>query len=143
MARIKWVTERLKRWGAWRTRRDSNGLGYAKSSIFMAVPSGGGGSYEAEVPINDLEAAQTDRAVESLRFTRSHLHRVLVLIYVDNAGTRLAARRMARAESTVKANLEEADHALVEWFNLNAPRRADRDAEATPAPTTRAGSFTP
>lgn len=132
MARIKWITERLKRWGAWRTKRDSHGLGYAKSSIFMALPSGGSSSNDA-VPINDLEAAQTDRAVESLRFTRSHLHRVLVLIYVDNAGTKLAARRMARAESTVKANLEEADHALVEWFNLNAPRNRGRDENATQA----------
>lgn len=128
MARIKWITERLKRWGAWRTRKESNGLGYARSSIFLSLPSGG--TSDAAIPINDLEAAQTDRAVESLRFTRSHLHRVLVLIYVDNTGIKTAARRMARAESTIKSNLEDADHALAEWF----------DKQATPD---RSGGFTP
>lgn len=128
MARIKWVSERLKRWGAWRARKESNGLGYARSSIFLSVPSGG--SPDAAVPINDLEAAQTDRAVESLRFTRSHLHMVLVLIYVNNTGIKNAARRMARAESTVKSNLEDADHALSEWFDKQATQN-------------RAGGFTP
>lgn len=124
MARIKWVSERLKRWGTWCARRDSHGLGYARSSIFLSMPSGGG--RDSEVPINDLEAAQTDRAVESLRFTRSHLHMVLLLIYVQNLGVKLTARRMARAESTIKANLEEADRALAEWFNVNSAGRADR-----------------
>ncbi len=130
MARIKWITERLKRWGAWRARKDGNGLGYAKSSIFLALPSSGG--HDGDVPINDLEAAKTDRAVESLRFTRSHLHRALVLIYVDNIGIRNAAIKMARAESTIKANLEDADHALAEWFDRQGNERqaADRKPPA-------------
>lgn len=131
MARIKWVSERLKRWGAWCARREANGLGYAKSSIFLSMPSGG--SREAEIPVNDLEAAQTDRAVESLRFSRSHLHMALLLIYVQNLGVKLTARRMARAESTIKANLEEADRALAEWFNLNGPERSGRPRESVNA----------
>ncbi len=129
MARIKWITERLKRWGAWRARKDGNGLGYAKSSIFLSLPSSG--SRDDDVPINDLEAAKTDRAVESLRFTRSHLHMALVLIYVDNIGVRNAARKMARAESTVKANLEDADHALAEWFERQPGGREDASRKVT------------
>lgn len=129
MARIKWINDRLKRWGAWRTRKESNGLGYARSSVFLALPSSG--SRDSEIPINDLEAAQTDRAVESLRFTKSHLHRALVLIYVDNVGIRNAARKMARAESTIKANLEDADHALADWFDRQAAVREGSGKKAT------------
>lgn len=129
MARIKWVAERFKRWGAWRARKDSHGLGYARSSIFMALPSGG--VSEAVVPINDLEASQTDQAVESLRFKRSHLHLALVLIYVENLGIAKAARKMGRAESTIKANLEEADRAVADWFDQHAGKCAARDANAT------------
>ena len=139
MARIKWISERLKRWGAWRARKESNGLGYARSSIFLSAPSSG--SWCAEIPINDLEAAQTDRAVESLRFSKSHLHLALVLIYVNNTGIRTAARKMARAESTIKSNLEDADHALAEWFE-----RQSNPYQHTPPETKNGkgtGSFTP
>jgi hypothetical protein len=40
----------------------------------------------------------------------------LYLIYIEGAGIRGAARYMCKAESTIKANLDQADHALSQWF---------------------------
>ena len=90
-------------------------------------------------PGDEVDAALTDQAVESLRGPRPHLHRVLYLVYVDGMGIRQAAVAMARAESTVKANLEAADHALAVWFRArDEAARAQRERVAALA----GGSFT-
>jgi len=137
MARVEWIKHRLDNWGGWKVREVSKGLGYARSSVFMALPSSG--SRESVIPVDEVDAALTDQAVESLRGPRPHLHRVLYLVYVDGMGIRQAAVAMARAESTVKANLEAADHALAVWFRArDEAARAQRERVAALA----GGSFT-
>jgi hypothetical protein len=41
-------------------------------------------------------------------------------VYILNHGIKETARLMARAESTISANLDAADHALSEWFGNRA-----------------------
>ena len=132
MARIEWVKDRLVVWGGWKARREDSGLGFPSVNILLSMGGGTGGYRETVVPINEIEAAETDRAVESLRLVKSHLYLTLQLIYVRNTGIRLAAQRLQRAESTVKAQLDQADAELSVWFY---ERRIERER--------RAGSFTP
>lgn len=121
MARIEWVKHRLENWALWKDRENSGGLGYATRSVLLSEAVD---RYrEAVIPVDDVDAAVTNQAVESLRPTRSHLYITLQHIYVAGIGIKETARRMARAESTIKANLEQADHALSEWFGERAEKQ--------------------
>lgn len=123
MARLDWVHKRLQEWGRWRTQRESSGLGYPKQSAFMRLaPSGS--AWGSAVPVDSVEASRTEEAVRSLLLSRSHLYKVLELVYVRQVGIKGAAAAMARAESTVKANLEQADHAIAAWLEAQAATRA-------------------
>jgi hypothetical protein len=128
MARIEWIKHRLNNWALWKVRGDSGGLGFATSSIFLAnrVDS----SRDAPLPVDDVDATKTDQAVESLKPDKLHLYTTLQLYYVKGIGIRGTARTMGKAESTIKANLDQADHALSAWFGLKAEQDQIRRAAA-------------
>jgi hypothetical protein len=133
MARIEWVKERLVIWGAWKARREDSGLGFPRINILLSMGGGGAGGYrEAVVPINELEAAETDRAVESLKLVKSHLYLTLQYIYVRNTGIRLCAQRMGRAESTIKAQLEQADAEIARWYEVRREQAEASKRSFTP-----------
>ena len=118
MARIEYIKNRLNNWALWKVRQNAHGLGFAKQSVLLKEPNDG--YRESRMPVDEVEAGQTDAAVESLRAGRSHLYLTLQLVYVQGIGHREAAKKMGRAESTIKANLDAADHALREYFNAKA-----------------------
>lgn len=126
MARIEYIKYRLNNWALWRVRDAGGGLGFATSSVLLNEPVDG--SREIGRTIDDNDAMVTDKAVESLRVGRQHLHRTLILIYIDGQGIKQAAALMMRAESTIKANLDAADHALSYWFR----ERSDLKSSLTP-----------
>lgn len=122
MARIEWVRLRLDNWALWKDREQSGALGWATQAAFLnGEPTGG--YRESRVPVDDVDASLTNTAVESLKLTRGHLYETLHCIYPRGLGVRETARRMARAESTIKAQLEQADRALADWFTERQQRR--------------------
>lgn len=121
MARIEYIKYRLNNWALWKVRESTGGLGYATCSVLLREPVDG--DRELRGTIEDTDAELTNAAVESLRVDRAHLHRVLYLFYIEGAGIKGAARAMLRAESTIKANLDAADHALQAWFNARAEEK--------------------
>lgn len=123
MARIEWVKWRLDNWALWKVREHSGGLGYTKQAVFLSVVVD---RYrEAVMPVNDVDAEQTNRAVESLRESgREQLYLTLQWLYVQGLGIKATAREMGRAESTVHAHLDQADHALAAWFAAQAGRKS-------------------
>ena len=124
MARIEWVKHRLDNWALWKDRESHGGLGYATQSVLL---SDAVDRYrETPLPVDEVDAATTNTAVESLRAGRSHLYKTLQLIYVEGIGIRETARKMMRAESTVKANLDAADHALSQWFGERAEKQKEK-----------------
>ena len=125
MARIEWVKRRLENWALWKDRGESGSLGYPSSSSFLNTSSSGG-YREAIIPVDECEAAVTNDAVLALEKTKPHLHECVRLIYLADTGIRGAAQRLCRAESTVKAQLEQADHALSEWFGERAELQKKR-----------------
>lgn len=118
MARIEWVKQRLENWALWKERANNYGLGFARQSVLLSEP--GGGYRESVIPIDDCEGALTEQAVQALRPSRPQLYTTLQSIYVDGIGIRAAARRAGLAESTIKAHLDQADHALSAWFGDRA-----------------------
>lgn len=132
MARIEWVHRRLQNWALWHERGEGGGLGYAACSIFTSDAATRGQVLEARIPVDELEASVTHDAVESLKLGHGHLHQTLKLFYLRNLGVVQTARTMRRAESTIHAQLGQADVLLAAWFSERADRRRVQ-WRATPA----------
>jgi hypothetical protein len=122
VARIEWVKQKLENWALWKERENAGGLGFARQSVLLSG-SVIGGYREAIVPVDDVEASVTNEAVESLRLSRAQLYVTLYHVYIDDVGIREAARLECLAESSVKAHLDQADHALSGWFGDRAARK--------------------
>jgi len=115
MARIEWVKHRLENWGRWSQQRETGALGYPRQSTFARLAPQSG-RMEASVPVSDLEASETDQAVKSLQLSQSHLYLAVFYTYAKGLPRQQVARRMARAESTISRNLEDADRAIARWL---------------------------
>lgn len=114
MARIEWIKHRLDNWALWKDRESHGSLGYATQSVLLSEVVD---RYrEVQLPIDETDAQVTDQGVKSLQAGRPHLYETLLWIYIEGIGIRETARRMGRAESTVKSSLDQADHALSQWF---------------------------
>lgn len=136
MARIEWVKQRLDNWARWKEREQRHGLGFYTQSACLRMAVDSGGYRDLSIPVDDVEARATDEAVQGLLGEYAHLHRTLVLIYLEDTGIRMAAQRLACAESTVKARLEQADLHIATFLRLKAQAK-----EAAIA--SKRGSFTP
>ena len=136
MARIEWVKQRLDNWARWKEREQRHGLGFYTQSAFLRMALDSGGYRDLSIPVDDVEARATDEAVQGLLGEYAHLHRTLVLIYLEDTGIRMAAQRLACAESTVKARLEQADLHIATFLRMKAQAK-----EAALA--SKRGSFTP
>lgn len=126
MARIDWVKQKLENWSRWHSQRDAGALGYPSRTSFERFVVGSG-SRESVIPINDIDASETEEAVNSLRLVKSHLYLTLTHIYVKGWDIKRTAKALVKAESTIKAHLGDADHALAAWFNDRAELRRKRE----------------
>lgn len=136
MARIEWVKQRLFNWALWIERGGSGARGYPTSSAFMWTPVDTSGYRDVPIPVDEVEAAQTDQALQAMRASKGHLYRTIEVIYLEGESIRRAAIRLYCAESTVKARLEQIDQEVALWLRLK--READEKREAAAK-----GSFTP
>jgi len=136
MARIEHISWRLDNWGRWAQQQEAGGLGYPRTSV-LARLGGQASSTSNQVPINDIEASETDDAVKSLQLTQSHLYLTLQLYYVEGLQVHQVSRRLHKAESTIKRHFEVADLAIQRWLEAKAEARqragaANGAAVATP-----------
>lgn len=130
MARLDHIKRRLDNWAIWKARECSGGLGFATRSV-LASEVWSRGSYNGVlIPVHEQEAEQTNQAVESLKLSKSHLYVTLECIYLKDLGIKATARRMALAESTIKAQLEQADHAIAAWLEAKAVELERRRVQA-------------
>ncbi len=137
MARIEWVKQRLDNWARWKEREQSHGLGFYTQSAFLRMAVDVSGMRETTIPTDDVEARATDEAVQSLLAEYTHLHRTLVLIYLEDTGIRVASVKLCCAESTVKARLEQADLRIATYLRLKAQAQQERERAHNPETTGR------
>lgn len=123
MARLERIKHRLNNWAMWKSREASGGLGYATRSVLLSDVWCRGSYNGMVIPVLEQDAEETNLAVESLKLTRSHLYVTLDCIYLKDLGIKATARRMLRAESTIKLQLEQADHAIAQWLEERATER--------------------
>lgn len=125
MARIEWIKLRLNNWALWRLRDIGGGLGFATMSVLLAEPVDRYREVNINETIDGNDAGQTNTAVESLKQPQPHLYAVLQCYYIGKGenSPRQTARVLGKAESTVHANLDQADLALRAWFTEHAPKK--------------------
>lgn len=141
MARLEHIRQRLENWALWKARQKDGGLGYHTRSV-LAVDVWDAGSYNNNhIPHLELEAERTNEAVEALRLGKGHLYVTLVHYYLDGFGIKETARVMSRAESTIRAQLEQADHAVAALLSALAEERERKRVAAKQSERER--SFTP
>lgn len=139
MARLKHIQRRLDNWAIWSMRNASGGRGFATRSVLVSETWSRGSYNHMMIPVEDEEAWETDQAVTALKLTKSHLYVTLVHIYLQDKGIPLTAQLMNRAQSTIKAQLEHADHAIATWLDAKAQERERTRATAVQSKR----SFTP
>ena len=123
MARIEWIKMRLNNWALWKARDAGNGLGFASQSVLLMEPVDRYREINIYSTIDSTDASVTHEAVESLKPGRQHLYDTLHCIYLKDTGVKGAAVRLGKAESTIKANLDQADAALSKWFSERAEKK--------------------
>jgi len=131
MARIEWVKQRLYNWALWLERGGNGARGFYTSSSFTWDAVDTSGYRSLTIPVDEVEAAETDLAVESLRADKPHLFRTIEVIYIEGDGIRHAALKLACAESTVKARLEQVDREIQLWLRKRAEERERRQAKGS------------
>lgn len=142
MARIEWIEYRLLNWARWTLARGTDGeLGYAAVRPASAAGGGRRGYVTASIPINDVEASETEAAVARLH--PGGLGLAVREMYLGRGGIPDKARRLACAESTLHARVDQAHRQLAEHF-LAQQDRLKRERERVEALSNGSGgSFTP
>ncbi len=123
MARLKHIQRRLENWAIWSSRGAGGGRGFATKSVLASEVWSRGSYNHVAIPVEDEEAWETDQAVTALKLSKSHLFVMLVHIYLHDKGIAMTAQLMQRAPSTIKAQLEQADHAIAQWLEAKAEER--------------------
>ncbi len=130
MARIERIKQRLDNWALWKARLNSSGLGYHTRNV-LAVDVFSRGSYNGvAIPHFEEDASEINEAIESMKPCKQHLHDTLHHIYIMDLGIKQTARRVGKAESTIKAQLEAADHYIDQWLQAKATERDRVRAQA-------------
>ncbi len=120
MARLRHIQRRLENWAIWSSRGASGGRGFATRSVLASEVWSRGSYNHVAIPVEDEEAALTDEAVRALKLGKGHLFVTLECIYLKDLGITATAQRMQRGPSTIKAQLEQADHAIAAWLEARA-----------------------
>ncbi|MDH1499329.1 hypothetical protein [Comamonas terrigena] len=132
MARIEYIKRRLGNWALWRERSDNHGLGFPSRNMLAnwmaAAGESGSKCRESTMPILNIEAEETDQAVQALKLGHGYLHETLVLIYLRDKGVTEAARIMRRSPSTIHAQLGQADLCIARWLEDKARVREEQQA---------------
>lgn len=121
MAKIEWVEQHLENWARWSAERADGALGFPRASAFTRAP---GAPRHAEsrnsIPVNGLDAATTERAVQALRFVKGSLHAVVIQHYIhDLDGATLGQLMGGIGPRRAYQLVEEAHFELAKWFAMH------------------------
>lgn len=143
MARIERIRQRLENWALWRSRLDSNSLGYHTVNV-LAVDVWGRNSYNgSQIPHVQQEAEETDQAVQAMEQAKAHLYDTVYAYYLQDLGVSSIARSLGKGQSTVHAQLGQADQFIDRWLQEQQRIKEEREALARGREyMRRAGSFT-
>lgn len=121
MARIDWIEHRLLNWSLWKMGAGGGRLSYARVDMGNPTPGIRDPYSEAPIPINDIEASETDWAVQLLP---GHLKATVLEHYTGRGGEADHLRRLVCAKATMHARIDRAHRLLAEHFTAAKDRQA-------------------
>lgn len=127
MARIEWIEQRLQNWARWKLMRGSGALGYAAVNLTGLADANAGrdGYITASIPISDVEASETDEAVQRLP---GELRATIETVYVGNGTLNEKLARLCVAKPTLHARVERSHRMLADHFHAaQDKRKAERE----------------
>ncbi|WP_286899913.1 hypothetical protein [Achromobacter sp. UBA2119] len=111
LQRIRWVRERLDRWGAWQlvgtSRTGASVLGRLSDAAAK------GGRKRSTVPFDDIECGLTDRAVAQLP---KELKSAVSTWHTEEGTLEGIAELLGVSKITLQRRLAHADRRIEEWF---------------------------
>lgn len=135
MARIEWVEERLQVWARWKIARGSGDMGY--SSVDLGGANGGRSGYvTAAIPMLEVEAAETDEAVQGVH--PGELRLTVTEYYCGPGGIEEKMLRLGCAKATLMRRIEQAHEQIAGHIR---EVRARRDRERARVEALQRGSF--
>lgn len=124
MARLEWIEERLQNWARWKLMGGGGEMGYAAVDL-SGANAGRNGYVQATVPTSEVEAAETDDAVNRLnpRGLALSVHE----FYVGHGGIADKAARLHCGVSTLHRRIDDAHRQLANHFLAQQDRaKAER-----------------
>ena len=125
MARIDWIEQRLQNWARWRAMQGGAGcLGF--SGVELGDSDGGRSGYvTASIPTIDVEASETDAAVQLLY--PGAVRMTVIEFYLGSGGEVDKARRLVCSRATWNWRVDRAHQQLATHFAaVHAKRRDER-----------------
>jgi hypothetical protein len=113
MARIDWIEQRLQNWARWSLMRGSGVLGYSAVDLSNPTPGIRDPYAQAPIPTNEIEASETDDAVQRLP---GELKITVIEAYVGTGGLRQKLARLCCAERTLHDRIDRAHRLLANHF---------------------------
>ena len=125
MARIDWVEDRLQVWARWKIARTSGVTGYG--GFDLAAANGGRSGYvTAAVPLLEVEAAETDAAVDQLQ--PGGLRLTIQECYCGKGGEADHLDELKCSRAAMYARIDQAHVLLAEHFRAQkVKRQVERD----------------
>jgi hypothetical protein len=127
VARIDWIEQRLLNWARWRLSRGGGMLGYASVDLtgLADADAGRDGYISATIPISDVEASETEGAVERLQ---SELKAAVEIVYLGTGTMNEKCARLFIAAQTMKDRIGRAHRVLADHFLAQQDKRkAERE----------------
>lgn len=122
MPRRDWIEHRLLNWARWRAGGGGAGnLGYAGVKWAGGAKGGRDGYREAVIPTSDVEASETDDAVNRLQ--PGGLRLAVVACYCERGTETERAAHIGIAVSTMYKRVEQAHDQLAEHFLAQQDRQ--------------------
>lgn len=115
MARLEYIEHRLVNWAKWKLGRS---VSYARPNLEEVVRSDPYAA--APVPVSDVEASETDDAINALPGL------LIVTVYehyLGKGGEVDRLRRLGCAKATMHERIGQAHRLLASWFTNAAERR--------------------
>lgn len=123
MARNEELERRCQNWARWREGAGGGGLGYGGGG--WRVESGSGGYRTATVPTSDVEAEQTNRAIEALQ---SSLRRTVEVYYLGTGTMEERCQQLQISRATIYVRIDRAHEDMSAWLReLEAKAKHERE----------------
>ena len=123
MARIDDIENRLRNWARWKDGASGGRLNYSSVKWGAPMPKGPRDTYDSvPVPINDIEASETDQAVQRLP---SELKATVIECYTGRGGEAEHLRVLCCAKATMYARIDRAHRLLADHFAAKQDRQRE------------------